>query len=71
MGACGVAQPLEQLEEPEAREEAGEKGHLSRRERKPRVLVGEPDGQQAADGLGLERALRPPRRECVHLGSQG
>ena len=28
--ACGIAQPLEQLEEREAREEAGEEAHLIR-----------------------------------------
>ena len=48
--ACGVAQPLQQLEEREAREEAGEETHLLHRERKARVLVGEPDGQQACMG---------------------
>ena len=80
--ACGGAQPLEQLEERETREKAGEETHLVRvrvrvsvrvrvrvrgraretreeageethllhREREARVLVGEPDGQQACMG---------------------
>ena len=56
MHACGIAQPLEQLEEREAREEAGDEAHLNRV-----IGLGLGQGQDKVRGLGLRLGTRVRR----------